>query len=70
MKSADQPGGAACSLRVTIAPMDAKTHWEHVYATKSANQVSWYRPHLDVSLDLVLASRPPEALGGGFGRSG
>ena len=33
--------------------MDAKTHWEHVYATKSANQVSWYRPHLDVSLDLV-----------------
>ena len=33
--------------------MDAKSHWERVYQTKRADQVSWYRPHLDVSLDLI-----------------
>jgi len=27
---------------------DAKTHWEKVYATKAPEQVSWYRPHLEV----------------------
>jgi len=34
--------------------MDPKTHWERVYSTKSADQVSWYQPHLDVSLDLIV----------------
>lgn len=33
--------------------MDAKTHWEKVYATKAATQVSWYRPHLETSLALI-----------------
>lgn len=33
--------------------MDAKTHWEHVYETKRADEVSWYRQHLDVSLGLI-----------------
>ena len=33
--------------------MDPKNHWERVYQTKSADQVSWYRPHLDVSFDLI-----------------
>ena len=32
---------------------DTKTHWEHVYLTKSADQVSWYRPHLEMSLSLI-----------------
>lgn len=30
-----------------------RAHWEHVYLTKAADQVSWYRPHLDVSLELL-----------------
>lgn len=30
--------------------MTAKEHWESVYATKASDAVSWYRPHLDVSL--------------------
>ena len=30
-----------------------KTHWEDIYSTKSVNQVSWYREHLNVSLDLI-----------------
>lgn len=33
--------------------MDPKDHWERVYQTKTPNQMSWYRPHLDASLDLI-----------------
>ena len=32
---------------------DPKTHWEKVYRTKQPTEVSWYRPHLDVSLQLI-----------------
>jgi 2-polyprenyl-3-methyl-5-hydroxy-6-metoxy-1,4-benzoquinol methylase len=34
--------------------MDARTHWEKIYTTKAPDQVSWYRPHLETSLGLVL----------------
>ncbi len=30
-----------------------KNHWEKVYNTKAPDQVSWYRPHLESSLDLI-----------------
>ena len=33
--------------------MDAKTHWEKVYATKPPEAVSWYRPHFETSLALI-----------------
>ena len=33
--------------------MDAKRHWEKVYATKAPDAVSWYRPHLETSLALI-----------------
>jgi len=33
--------------------MDAKTHWEKVYAIKAPDAVSWYRPHLETSLALI-----------------
>jgi len=32
---------------------DAKSHWDKVYTTKAPDQVSWYRPHLEMSLSLV-----------------
>jgi hypothetical protein len=32
---------------------NVKTHWENIYATKAPNQVSWYRPHLEMSLSLI-----------------
>lgn len=38
--------------------MDTKTHWEQVYQTKQPTQVSWYRPHLDVSLALIEKTVP------------
>ncbi|HEX3354339.1 MAG TPA: class I SAM-dependent methyltransferase [Terriglobales bacterium] len=33
--------------------MDAQTHWENIYGKKSPDEVSWYRPHLEKSLDLI-----------------
>jgi SAM-dependent methyltransferase len=36
-------------------------HWEHIYRTQRTDQVSWYAPHLDVSLQLI--SRVPLAPG-------
>ena len=34
--------------------MDKKNHWETVYQTKSDQQVSWFREHLDNSLRMIL----------------
>jgi 2-polyprenyl-3-methyl-5-hydroxy-6-metoxy-1,4-benzoquinol methylase len=33
--------------------MDTKAHWEKVYSTKAPGAVSWYCPHLDISLALI-----------------
>ena len=33
--------------------MDAQTHWEKIYTEKAPNAVSWYRPHLETSLELI-----------------
>lgn len=30
-----------------------KSHWENIYSTKNVVQVSWYAPHLDLSLQLI-----------------
>lgn len=34
--------------------MNKKSHWENVYQTKDVDQVSWYRDHLDNSLQMIL----------------
>lgn len=33
--------------------MTTKAHWEKVYQTKAVDEVSWYRPHLEISLRLI-----------------
>jgi 2-polyprenyl-3-methyl-5-hydroxy-6-metoxy-1,4-benzoquinol methylase len=38
--------------------MDAKCHWEKVYATKAPDAVSWYRAHLETSLALIERAAP------------
>jgi SAM-dependent methyltransferase len=38
--------------------MDARSHWEQVYATKDPEQVSWFRPHLERSLELIERAAP------------
>ena len=34
--------------------MDKKAHWEDVYNQKKPDQVSWYTPHLDLSLRVLV----------------
>ena len=46
-----------------MSAADAKTHWEKVYTTKTPDQVSWYRPHLETSLALI------ERAAGGYSAS-
>ncbi len=38
--------------------MDAQTHWENIYGKKAPDAVSWYRPHLERSLDLIEHAAP------------
>lgn len=33
--------------------MDEQNHWEKIYTEKAATSVSWYRPHLETSLELI-----------------
>jgi SAM-dependent methyltransferase len=35
-----------------------RSHWEQVHATKDPQQVSWFRPHLERSLDLIQRAAP------------
>jgi SAM-dependent methyltransferase len=38
--------------------MDSQTHWDRIYNEKAPNAVSWYRPHLEISLDLIKKLAP------------
>jgi 2-polyprenyl-3-methyl-5-hydroxy-6-metoxy-1,4-benzoquinol methylase len=38
--------------------MDTQEHWEKVYGTKASDRVSWFRPHLDLSLSLIERAAP------------
>ena len=38
--------------------MDARSYWERVYQTKKPTDVSWYRPHLEKSMELLAAAAP------------
>jgi SAM-dependent methyltransferase len=33
--------------------VSVRDHWEEVYRRTAADAVSWYRPHLEISLDLI-----------------
>lgn len=33
--------------------MGAQNHWEKIYTEKAPTAVSWYRPHLETSLELI-----------------
>jgi 2-polyprenyl-3-methyl-5-hydroxy-6-metoxy-1,4-benzoquinol methylase len=38
--------------------MSSQTHWEKIYGTKAPDAVSWYRPHLETSLELIQRAAP------------
>src|SRR3984893_18841954 len=42
----------------TSIPMDVEAHWENIYGKKAADAVSWYRPHLETSLELIERAAP------------
>ncbi len=37
-----------------IRMIDEKLHWENIYKTKSSKEVSWFKSHLEKSLELIL----------------
>jgi len=41
--------------------MYAEAHWNKVFSTKAPDAVSWYRPHLEVSLDLIERRVPAKS---------
>ena len=41
--------------------MDSQTHWEKIYKEKAPDAVSWYRPHLETSLELIERVAPDRA---------
>lgn len=52
--------------------MDARSHWEKIYATKRQDEVSWYQPTPAVSLDFIKELNIPKDapiidVGGGDG---
>lgn len=38
--------------------MSTQSHWEHVYGSKSAGETSWYRPHLELSIEWITQAAP------------
>ena len=42
--------------------MDARSHWETVYITKAPEVVSWYRPHLEKSLEIIREIAPDRSV--------
>jgi len=36
-----------------MPPAHGKEHWDKVYATTPPDRISWYRPHLEISLSLI-----------------
>ena len=38
--------------------MNVQNHWERIYGTKAPEAVSWYRPHLELSLKLIERAAP------------
>jgi SAM-dependent methyltransferase len=38
--------------------MNVAAHWDNVFRTKAPDKVSWYRPHLDLSLELIQGVAP------------
>jgi 2-polyprenyl-3-methyl-5-hydroxy-6-metoxy-1,4-benzoquinol methylase len=50
--------------------MDSRSHWENVYFTKAPQAVSWYRPHLEKSIEIIEKTAPDRStsiidIGGG-----
>ena len=45
------------AISPTIRPVDEKEHWDAVYDRRGDEQASWFRPHLERSLELIEQAR-------------
>jgi SAM-dependent methyltransferase len=55
-----------------LSGMNVQTHWEKVYTQKAPNKLSWYRPHLEMSLALIeqaAVGLSPSMIDGGGGEA-
>lgn len=43
-----------------MSAFNPKEHWEHIYATKQLNEVSWYQPVPQTSLDFLAEAQLPK----------
>jgi SAM-dependent methyltransferase len=41
--------------------MSTPSHWDRIYQTKSPLETSWYEPHLEISLEWMVAAVPDRA---------
>lgn len=41
-----------------LSAMPTKTHWDTAYDQRGSTRVSWFRPHLDQSLELIRSAAP------------
>jgi SAM-dependent methyltransferase len=37
--------------------MDVRSHWDRIFSPKTSEQITWYQPHLQLSLELVGQTR-------------
>lgn len=44
-----------------MSSINAKGHWEEIYQTKAPTEVSWFSPHLHISLSLIRSVSPQPA---------
>ena len=42
-----------------MSEFDRKKHWENIYETKSLNEVSWYQPRPETSLEFITSNQLP-----------
>jgi len=48
-----EPRSRAVELATINAATARKAHWESIHQRKAPDRVSWYRPHLDLSLEFI-----------------
>jgi SAM-dependent methyltransferase len=56
---ATQPAAPACRIALTEAAVNVQTHWDTIYRTKTADEVSWYQEHPVRSLDFIRRTGVP-----------
>lgn len=55
----ESPSRSACaSLHYTEERMNVREHWERIYTAKAPDAVSWFRPHLEISIELIERAAP------------